>query len=576
MNVIATLFVVLQTTMPQTPPPQAAAPSAVMETERILSELAIETGRNNEITPIPLLDDQGQKRGELYDRFLLGAIAARAAIARGETPATSAGIMPGKGLLPLSVIVVARPWTCGNRQIAVDTIELTPVLAGTATQPARRIARAAAGEEASRLLPGVELPADSVVMSFASVPLLNAMVAFRYTEPACTGETTVNTPVRQIPVRVSGQMTTKLPPEATDLASPSIVRVRGAVDRTGRLRETSIVDGPERLASTALAMAQQLKVQPATINGVPTVQVVALPIAFTVTGQPAPPPATPGTAPGGRTTAGLPGAPPIATRGNTHETKTPDVAGLTRDNSRCAVAEDEEYGRSQDKPILIGGGVYTMAAREVAYMSALRGPTGQGVHFFRQGSTPPRGAKGPLDVYQVNYAGLDKPVILYLDAYEEGELKAPAGFVCASPLRPVSKPGPGTPVSGEISNPSTTGAAEETTADAPGLTAASSQCAIATDDSYGYTAQNAVKLGGESADGNARIQQYLRALRGPNGEGLRFRRSGSQLASDTTTVLVVYEVRHAGLEKPVRMYLDRFHLEDPKAPKGLICASPIR
>ena len=358
-------------------------------------------------------------------------------------------------------------------------------------------------------------------------------------------------------------MTTKLPAEAGDLPSPTVVRVRGVVDRAGQLREISLADGPAVLGPAAIEIAGRLKAQSAAINGVPTVQAVAIPISFTTTGQPVAP-------------AGA--AAPPAMRGSTHETKTPEAPGLTRETSRCAIAEDEEYGRSQQKPVKIGGGVFTMAAREVAYMRALRGPAGQGLHFLRRGSTAPReGNKGPLDIYEVNHVGLTSPVTLYLDAYEDDELKAPAGFICAEPLRPMSKPAPGTPVSGDTSTGAAPASAadEGTTADAPGLSAASSQCAIAADDTYGYTASNAVKIGGEMTEGNAKVQQYLRALRGPKGEGLRFRRTGSQLAPDAKTVLVVYELRHAGLDKPVRVYLDRFHLEDPKAPNGLICAGPI-
>jgi hypothetical protein len=360
-------------------------------------------------------------------------------------------------------------------------------------------------------------------------------------------------------------MTTKLPDAAMDLPSPSVVRIRGVVDRSGRLRETALPDGPPLLGPAALELARQFKIQPAAINGVPTTQAVVIPISFTTTGRPV--------APAG----GAPGPAGSPLRDPSHETKTADAPGLTREASRCAIAEDEEYGRTQDEPVKIGGGVFTMAAREVAYLRALRGPAGQGLHFRRTGSTAPRGGdQGPLDIYWVSSAGLEKPVTLYLDAYQEDELKAPAGFVCAEPLRPVSKPVSGAAVSGETTTPAAAPAGDDgSTPDVAGLSAANSQCGVATDDTYGFTASNAVKLGGEMSEGNARIQQYLRALRGPAGEGLRFRRTGSQLAPDAKTVLVLYELRHAGLAQPVRVYLDRFHLDDPKAPKGLVCSAPI-
>ena len=40
-----------------------------------------------------------------------------------------------------------------------------------------------------------------------------------------------------------------------------------------------------------------------------------------------------------------------------------------------------------------------------------------------------------LDVYEVNYPGLEKPILLYLDGYHfDDALKAPKGFVCAVPI----------------------------------------------------------------------------------------------------------------------------------------------
>src|SRR5262249_3266525 len=61
------------------------------------------------------------------------------------------------------------------------------------------------------------------------------------------------------------------------------------------------------------------------------------------------------------------------------------------------------------------------------------------------GGVPPDGDdRTILDVYEVGYAGLDKPVLLYLDAYHfDDALKAPKGFVCAVPIG-LSAPPPDT------------------------------------------------------------------------------------------------------------------------------------
>jgi hypothetical protein len=57
---------------------------------------------------------------------------------------------------------------------------------------------------------------------------------------------------------------------------------------------------------------------------------------------------------------------------------------------------------------------------------------------------------GLLDLYEVTYEGLEQPVILYLDMYDEGPVAAPAGFLLpeaeeeateeATPPVPRSKP----------------------------------------------------------------------------------------------------------------------------------------
>ena len=69
-----------------------------------------------------------------------------------------------------------------------------------------------------------------------------------------------------------------------------------------------------------------------------------------------------------------------------------------------------------------------------AYLSALRGPNGETVQFSRIGSCCEFKSKsgvfgmGLLDKYEVNYQGLDEPVILYLNGYDYDSPKAPAGF----------------------------------------------------------------------------------------------------------------------------------------------------
>src|SRR5512144_401432 len=64
-----------------------------------------------------------------------------------------------------------------------------------------------------------------------------------------------------------------------------------------------------------------------------------------------------------------------------HETTTPDVPGLTAETSECPLSTDPTYGLTKDNPIKTGGGDMYMAARQVRFLNALRGPAGEGVHF---------------------------------------------------------------------------------------------------------------------------------------------------------------------------------------------------
>jgi hypothetical protein len=96
----------------------------------------------------------------------------------------------------------------------------------------------------------------------------------------------------------------------------------------------------------------------------------------------------------------------------------------------CRVATDTQYAASPQHPVRVGGGAATVGARERAYLEALRGPEGQPVTFKRTGaSTSPTHGR-PVDVWEITWAGLAVPRVLYLDAYRYGEPSAPAGLTC--------------------------------------------------------------------------------------------------------------------------------------------------
>ena len=87
---------------------------------------------------------------------------------------------------------------------------------------------------------------------------------------------------------------------------------------------------------------------------------------------------------------------------------------------------------------------------------------------------------------------------------------------------------------------------------------------------YGYTQEDPIKVGG----GPAGEQEYLRHLRGPEGQKLRFERLGSCCGFEDSSLpfgggmLDMYEVTYEGLRKPVTLYLDMYRRVEPREPTG--------
>ena len=99
----------------------------------------------------------------------------------------------------------------------------------------------------------------------------------------------------------------------------------------------------------------------------------------------------------------------------------------------CEVSTDPQYGFSKERPIQVGGSPVYGAARQRRYLDALRGPEGQPVQYTRVGSAMGTGDM-LLDQYEVTYAGLEKPVLLFLDWYHFTDTPAPRGFICGQAI----------------------------------------------------------------------------------------------------------------------------------------------
>jgi hypothetical protein len=107
--------------------------------------------------------------------------------------------------------------------------------------------------------------------------------------------------------------------------------------------------------------------------------------------------------------------------------------------------------------------------------------------------------------------------------------------------------------------------------------APSSACTIADEPEFAVTKDHPVQIGGGAMFAASRERRYLDALRGPMGETLQYRRTGSiPVDPEGRTILDRYEVTYPGLGTPVAIYLDAYHFDAGlRAPKGFICAVPF-
>ena len=97
----------------------------------------------------------------------------------------------------------------------------------------------------------------------------------------------------------------------------------------------------------------------------------------------------------------------------------------------------------------------------------------------------------------------------------------------------------------------------------------SNGCTISTDNTYGYTQENPIKVGGDAFGGPARERAYLDNLLGPNGEKITYERAGSVSFGDT--ILDAFEITVAG--KKITLYIDEYAFTEPQAPVSFTCVA---
>ena len=99
---------------------------------------------------------------------------------------------------------------------------------------------------------------------------------------------------------------------------------------------------------------------------------------------------------------------------------------------------------------------------------------------------------------------------------------------------------------------------------------------ISTDETYGYTPENAVEVGGaKNSEGPINERRYLNALTGPNGEEISYFRAGSccPVPSENAmfgdhAMLDNYRVTWEGSKDTVSIYINMYDSSPLKAPKG--------
>lgn len=91
-------------------------------------------------------------------------------------------------------------------------------------------------------------------------------------------------------------------------------------------------------------------------------------------------------------------------------------------------------------------------------------------------------------------------------------------------------------------------------------------------DEWGYSLEQPIAVGGGIPLGAFNERAYLRQLRGPAGQVVRYSRLGSNLG--THNPVDIYEVSYEGLAAPVHLYFDMYAAPSfvVAAPKGFTLA----
>ena len=92
------------------------------------------------------------------------------------------------------------------------------------------------------------------------------------------------------------------------------------------------------------------------------------------------------------------------------------------------------YAYTPENPVKAGNTDQRGSGYSIQYLNSLRGPNGEVIEYYRRGSCcpfeTPNGMMGSglLDAYVLTYKGLEKPIVIYINMYDSGQMLIPAGL----------------------------------------------------------------------------------------------------------------------------------------------------
>jgi hypothetical protein len=98
-------------------------------------------------------------------------------------------------------------------------------------------------------------------------------------------------------------------------------------------------------------------------------------------------------------------------------------------------ATDKKYGYDEDYPINVGfTSLEDGENNQNRFLNALAGPNGEKIKYEKKDACCPFPTKktemgaGVIDIFEITWEGQKKPILLYINKFEKGELMIPLGF----------------------------------------------------------------------------------------------------------------------------------------------------